>query len=124
MGGDDLAAFYDVITAGQRLVYEPAAIVLHRHHRDFAGLRRQVYGYGAGLGAYLTRCLLRDPRAVAAFLRQAPAAARRARRILAPPPVPGLPPYPRELTLQHWRGLVSGPWRYLRSHRSVRQENR
>ena len=63
MGGDDLAAFYDVITAGHRLVYEPAAIVLHRHYRDYAGLRRQTYGYGAGLGAHLTRCLLRDPRA-------------------------------------------------------------
>ena len=75
MGGDDLAAFYDVITAGHRLVYEPAAIVLHRHHRDYAGLRRQTYGYGAGLGAYLTRCLLRDPRAALALLRHAPAAA-------------------------------------------------
>jgi GT2 family glycosyltransferase len=121
MGGDDLAAFYDVITAGQRLVYEPAAIVVHRHYGEYAGLRRQTYGYGAGLGAYLTRCVMRDPRAALAFLRHAPAATRRAQRILTPPTITGLPPYPRDLTLQQWRGLISGPWRYLRSRQSNRQ---
>ena len=122
MGGDDLAAFYDVITTGQRLVYEPAAIVLHRHYRDYAGLRRQTYGYGAGLGAYLTRCVLRDPRAAWALVRHAPAATRRARRILTPPTITGLPPYPRDLTVQQWLGLASGPWRYLRSRRHARQQ--
>jgi hypothetical protein len=55
MGGDDLAAFYDVISGGNRLVYEPAAIVLHQHPRHYAALKRQAYGYGAGLGAHLTR---------------------------------------------------------------------
>ena len=122
MGGDDLAAFYDVITAGHRLVYEPAAIVLHRHHRSYAGLRRQTYGYGAGLGAYLTRTLLRDPRAAWTLLRKAadrrPAADGRSS---LRPPVTGLPPYPRDLTLQQWRGLVSGPWRYLRSRHQARR---
>ena len=122
MGGDDLAAFYDVITAGQQLVYEPAAIVLHRHYRDYPGLRRQTYGYGAGLGAYLTRTLLRDPRTAWTFLRHAPAATRRARRILTPPAITGLPPYPRDLTRQQWLGLASGPWRYLRSRRHTRQK--
>ena len=62
MGGDDLAAFYDVVSDGHRLVYEPGAIVLHQHYRDYAALRRQTYGYGAGLGAHLTRCLIDDPR--------------------------------------------------------------
>ena len=120
MGGDDLAAFHDVIAAGHRLVYEPAAIVLHRHYRDYAGLRRQTYGYGAGLGAYLTRTVLRHPRTAFTFLRHAPAAARRARRILTPPPLSDLPPYPRELSREQWRGLASGPARYLRSRRRAR----
>lgn len=121
MGGDDLAAFHDVITAGHRLVYEPAAIVLHRHYRDYAGLRRQTYGYGAGLGAYLTRTVLRDPRAAVALLRHAPAAARRARRILTPAAPAGLPAYPRDLRRQQWRGLASGPGRYLRSRAHARK---
>jgi GT2 family glycosyltransferase len=121
MGGDDLAAFHDVITAGLRLVYEPAAIVLHRHYRDYAGLRRQTYGYGAGLGAYLTRTVLRDPGTAFTFLRHAPAAVRRARRILTPPVLTDLPPYPRELSQEQWRGLRSGPGRYLRSRRQSRK---
>ena len=121
MGGDDLAAFYDVITAGLRLVYEPAAIVLHRHHRDYVGLRRQTYGYGAGLGAYLTRTVLRNPSTALTFLRHAPATARRARRIFTPPALADLPPYPRELSREQWRGLASGPGRYLRSRRQARE---
>ncbi len=122
MGGDDLAAFYDVVAAGYRLVYEPAAIVLHRHHREYAGLRRQTYGYGAGLGAHLMRCFLRDPRMVRVLLRHAVTAGRRASEIVAPPAVAGLPAYPAELSRTQFRGLVSGPWRYLVSRHRVLKE--
>jgi glycosyltransferase involved in cell wall biosynthesis len=115
MGGDDLAAFYDVLASGHRLVYEPAAIVLHPHHRDYAALRRQVYGYGAGLGAHLTRCLLRDPRMIVALALDAASVRTRATRILHPPQVDGLPPYPKDLLQQHRRGLLSGPGRYILS---------
>ena len=122
MGGDDLAAFHDVITAGHRLVYEPAAIVLHQHHRDYAGLRRQTYGYGAGLGAYLTRTVLREPGTALFFLRHAPAAVRRARRILTPPALTDLPPYPRDLSRRAVaRAGGPGPGRYLRSRRQSRK---
>lgn len=123
MGGDDLAAFYDVVKNGHRLVYEPASIVLHQHHRDYAALKRQTYGYGAGLGAHLTRCLLDDPRMVVVLGRHAPKALRRAAKVIAPPTAPGLPPYPTELSIAQWKGLVSGPLRYLRSRRHARQQH-
>ncbi|HEY5981083.1 MAG TPA: glycosyltransferase family 2 protein [Microlunatus sp.] len=122
MGGDDLAAFYDVIRDGHRLVYEPAAIVLHQHYADYAALRRQTYGYGAGLGAHLTRCLIDDPRLAVALVRFAPSALRRAGAIVRPPVVGGLPPYPADLSRQQLRGLASGPWRYLRSRKHARRE--
>lgn len=120
MGGDDLAAFYDVVTAGSRLVYEPSAIVLHQHHRTYAGLRRQVYGYGAGLGAHLTRCLVRDPKMALRLVRHAAVAGRRAARILAPPTVTGLPAFPADLRRQQMLGLASGPWRYALSRQRLR----
>lgn len=123
LGGDDLAAFYDVIHHGRRLVYEPGAIVLHPHHRDLDALRRQVYGYGAGLGAHLTRCVLSDPRSLATIARNHRAAAKRLDSILRPQ-IDGLPPYPRELTRAQRRGLVSGPARYLLSRRHVRLTGR
>lgn len=122
MGGDDLAAFYDVVVSGHHLVYEPAAIVLHQHHREYAALRRQMYGYGVGLGAYLTRCVIRDPRAAWHLIRRAPSARRRAGQIVAPEPVPGLPDYARDLGRQQLKGLLMGPWRYLVSRRRTRRQ--
>ncbi len=94
MGGDDLAAFYDVVSDGHRLVYEPGAIVLHQHYRDYAALRRQTYGYGAGLGAHLTRCLIADPRLAFALVLSAATALRRVRTIVRPPVVGDLPRVP------------------------------
>jgi glycosyltransferase involved in cell wall biosynthesis len=121
MGGDDLAAFYDVMRSGKQLVYEPAAIVLHRHHREYEALRRQIYGYGAGLGAHLTRCFLTSPRMSFVFLRYAGAVLHRGFEVMQPSIKNGLPPYPRELKRQQWKGLASGPGRFIRSRiRSIR----
>ncbi len=61
-GGDDLAALVSVIAAGYQLVYEPAAAVRHRHRRTVDALRRQAFGYGVGLGAFLTAASLRHRR--------------------------------------------------------------
>ena len=60
-GGDDLAAFFEVIQTGHQLVYAPDAIVWHHHRRDEAGMYRQAFGYGVGLGAYLTKLVLDRP---------------------------------------------------------------
>jgi GT2 family glycosyltransferase len=60
-GGDDLAAFFGVLTAGHRLVYQPAAVVRHWHRDNDAAVAGQAYGYGVGLGAYLTGAVLRHP---------------------------------------------------------------
>jgi len=126
MGGDDLAAFYDVVSSGNRLVYEPGAIVLHQHNRQYPALKRQTYGYGAGLGAHLTRCLLKSPRMALVFLRHAPAVIRRGNDVILPVATGQLPPYPRELSRLQWKGLTSGParfllsrWRNRRLHRTV-----
>ncbi|MFY2788781.1 glycosyltransferase family 2 protein [Rhodococcus sp. MALMAid1271] len=52
-GGEDLDMFFRVLMAGDRLVYEPAAIVWHRHRADSEALAIQARGYGLGLGAWL-----------------------------------------------------------------------
>jgi hypothetical protein len=122
MGGDDLAAIYDVIRSGGRLVYEPAAIVLHQHPRQYSALKRQTYGYGAGLGAHLTRCLLRSPKMALVFMRHARPVVRRGVEVIRPAVGEGdVPPYPRELSRQQWKGLASGPARYLLSRGRTRR---
>ena len=117
-GGDDLAAFYDVIRAGHRLVYEPAALVLHHHHVDSAAVRRLAYSYGIGLGAYLTRAVVEQPSSLLAMAARLPGGVRHGLRTTRPPDeveVPGL-------AGAGWRqrlGLVVGPWSYARSRRTV-----
>jgi GT2 family glycosyltransferase len=62
-GGGDLEMFFRVIQEGYTLVYEPRAIVRHRHRRDYAGLRKQMTDWGIGCYSYLVRSFLAYPRA-------------------------------------------------------------
>jgi GT2 family glycosyltransferase len=71
-GGDDLVAFFRVVVR-HRLVYQPAAIVWHRHHREMAALRKQAFGYGVGLGAFLTSAMVHEPRMWMELLSRLPA---------------------------------------------------
>ena len=117
-GGDDLAAFYDVIRAGHRLVYEPAALVLHHHHLDSAAVRRLAYSYGIGLSAYLTRAIAEDPKALLAMAARLPGGVRHGLRTTQPPEDVDIP----GLAGAGWRqrlGMVVGPWSYARSRRAL-----
>lgn len=119
LGGDDLAALHAVLARGHRLVYEPAAVVFHHHHRGYDALRRQVYGYGAGLTAYLTSVVVARPSTALAL---AARAVKGARHALAPSSVRNArrPTGFAELARVERAGMLSGPWRYLRCHRQRR----
>ncbi len=52
LGGGDHDIFFRVLHAGYLCVYEPAALVRHRHRRTVAELRRLLFSYG-----HATRCL-------------------------------------------------------------------
>jgi glycosyltransferase involved in cell wall biosynthesis len=54
-GGGDLDMFFRVLKSGHALVYEPAAVVRHRHRREYAALRTQIANNGIGFYAYLVR---------------------------------------------------------------------
>jgi GT2 family glycosyltransferase len=119
MGGDDLSAFFEVIQRGHRLVYEPTAVVRHRHSPDYRALKRQVYGYGVGLTAYLTKCLLDRPRLAAAAARRLPAAAAHVfgRGSAKNARLPAA--YPPELLRLERLGMLAGPFAYMASRRRV-----
>ena len=123
-GADDLAAFLEIILSGHRLVYQPAALLRHQHRRDYAGLRRQVRGYGVGLGAYLTKLVLDHPDRLPELLRRAPVGLRHA---LSPNSTKNRKKqgsYPAELTRLELLGLVQGPLAYLRSRWETRRLRR
>jgi glycosyltransferase involved in cell wall biosynthesis len=71
-GGDDLLAIFEVISSARTLAYRPGALIRHHHPRDPAAVRRKVYGYGVGLGAFLMSAALREPRVLLTMLRRAP----------------------------------------------------
>ncbi|QMU74155.1 glycosyltransferase family 2 protein [Streptacidiphilus sp. P02-A3a] len=127
-GGDDLLSFFRAVVNGHHLVYQPRALVWH-HHRDRPeDLDAQAFGYGAGLGAYLTAAVAREPRMLPALLRRLPGGIRYALRHTGarPEPVGGGPAEPRHahawperLSRLQRRGLLYGPLGYLRSRRLV-----
>ena len=55
--------------AGHALVYEPAALVRHRHRREYGQLRNQLRDNGIGLYAYFVCSMLRYRHQRGAFLR-------------------------------------------------------
>jgi GT2 family glycosyltransferase len=54
-GGEDLDMFFRVLQAGHTLVYEPAALVRHRHRSDVDAVRDQIRSWGSGMQAHLLR---------------------------------------------------------------------
>jgi len=54
-GGGDLEMFFRVLKEGYTLVYEPGAMVRHRHRRDYTQLRTQITNNGIGFYSYLVR---------------------------------------------------------------------
>jgi hypothetical protein len=54
-GGEDLDMFFRLLQEGYTLVYEPNALVRHRHRRDYVSLKRQLTNNGIGLASYHVR---------------------------------------------------------------------
>ena len=118
-GAEDISAFFDAITNGYTIVYEPGALIFHEHRRDYLDLKRQMYWYGIGLGAYLTRCLMADWKSAVDFAGRAPsgliymlnpASGKNKRKSRA---------YPNELTRLERQGALRGPFTYLRGRREA-----
>lgn len=117
-GGEDLDVFVRVLRGGRALAYEPAAVVWHHHRADPAALLRQLYGYGTGLTAYLTKCLLqrevrrdvlrRVPRGLARMARIRQTTDERLEGVRAP----------RGALASEVRGYLAGPALYLRARRA------
>jgi O-antigen biosynthesis protein len=107
-GGDDLAAFFGIVASGATIAYQPAAIVRHYYRRDVTGLRRQMFDYGAGLGAYLAKIVADDPVCLLDLGRRAPCGAS---HIVS---ARSSPSRSNDLAARELAGLLTGPARYVR----------
>ena len=123
-GGDDLAAFFDVIAAGHAIAYQPGAIIYHQHHRTFEALQRQTFGYGAGLTAFLTKTVVEQPDRALDMLSRAPRAVHHA---LSPSSTKNARlPYdtPSTLVRRERIGMLVGPALYFLSRWDTRLDLR
>ncbi len=121
LGGDDMAAFYKIISAGKKLVYQPSAIIYHQHRRTYAELQKQMYGYGTGLTAFLANCVIENPGSIKKILTRVPAGIRYAFSTSSAKNEHKTSNYPRELEQIERKGMLSGPFRLVYSRREYRK---
>ena len=121
LGGDDLASFFQVITRGFTLIYEPGAIVYHRHYREYAHLQRSAYGYGAGLTAFIMKTVVDRPVRLFDLARRIPYGLYYALNARSPKNSRKAADYPRELNWIERKGMAAGPILYFRSRWNTRK---
>ena len=121
-GGEDLAMLIELLTAGHRLAYEPAAIIQHAHRATFPELERQIYGYGLGFTAMLTAVTLRNPRHVIGLASVLPGWLRSLRDPASAKQVNRADDYPPALARAELRGMLAGPVAYLRARMALREQ--
>ncbi|HEX3542174.1 MAG TPA: glycosyltransferase [Acidimicrobiales bacterium] len=114
-GGEDLDIYVACIQQGFQIRYEPAAIVRHAHPRDLEAVRRKIRDYGVGLGAMLTKHLVRDWPTCAALLARVPLGLRHLLSHRSTKNAGKSTTYPSSLTRAELVGLAYGPLAYLRS---------
>ncbi len=122
--GEDLAMLVELLTAGNRLAFEPGAIIQHSHRATLEELKRQIHGYGIGFTAMLTALALRNPRHVLALAAVLPTWLRSLRDPASGKNLHRTTEYPRALAHAELRGMVAGPLAYLRSRRIQRRWTR
>ncbi len=119
-GGEDIDVLQRVISSGFAIVYEPSALMWHRHRRSYSQLRRQMYRYGIGLGATITKWTVESRHHNFEVLRRFP---KGFAYLLSPSSQKNnfkTSDYPRSLTALELIGLILGPIAYFRSRQALR----
>ncbi|MEV7232375.1 glycosyltransferase family 2 protein [Polymorphospora sp. NPDC051019] len=114
-GGEDTMVLTRLLLAGRTLVYHPAALVRHYHRREYPQLVAQMRGYGVALTAFYTALVWHRPRLLPRLVALLPRALRDVRDGDSLRNVgvrDGMPP---ELMSTNLKGMLVGPWRYVRS---------
>ena len=111
-GGGDLEMFFRVLKSGGTLVYEPTALVRHRHRDTYAQLRTQLANNGIGFYSYLVRSAQAYPDERTALVKVGLwwYAAWSLRRLLRSFVRPGR--FPRALVMAEALGSIAGLRRY------------
>ena len=123
-GGGDLDVFYRVVRAGHSLVYEPRALIFHRHRKELRALRHQYWTWGTSFMAFLHKTYRSDP-AMRPRVRHIAASWLSWHVSLATDSLRGKGPLSPELVIASVAGgVLTFPWMYPRSRRRTSRINR
>jgi glycosyltransferase involved in cell wall biosynthesis/peptidoglycan/xylan/chitin deacetylase (PgdA/CDA1 family) len=122
-GGEDLDIFVRILRAGHALSYEPSALVWHHHRVNDAELRDQMYAYGLGLTAYLTKLAL-SPDSRQDMIRRGPGLVRHAVLLLRRSrSASSGASMGHGLARSEVRGMLAGPSAYLRAREAENEQH-
>jgi glycosyltransferase involved in cell wall biosynthesis len=112
-GGEEVRALSLLLSRGDAVLHWPAAITWHTHRRDMTALKKQFYGYSAGLSAFYASMLRSKPTAALEVLGLAPHAIRDLRHGSDNQRSGHLPDdFPPDLLKAARRGLIEGGFMY------------
>ena len=121
-GGEDTAAFTIALLRGHVIVFRPAALVWHSDRESYEQLEAQFHALGTSLSAYYTSLVLRDPRLLGPLARLLPrglndlTGGKKSLRTATMDET-----FPPQLLRAYRRGLVGGPFAYVRGRVAKRR---
>lgn len=120
-GAEDLDVFLKIIESGKRIRYVPVAIAWHEHRRSYPDLRWQMFTYGAGFAALLTKWIFTDRRVGIHIIRRIPRVLGLLRQQTNEASAETVP---RDLRRLERLGYLYGPIAFLRSAVALRRGRR
>jgi len=118
-GAEDIDMFVRLLFAGGRIAYEPSALVWHAHRTGQRELSRQLYSWGTGLSAYLTKCVADPATRPLVRRRVVPSLVHLARLWRRAASAGTLSAGEAPFALPEVAGFLVGPVLYLRSRRAT-----
>ena len=123
-GGEDIDILRRTVSSGYTLVYAPGALMWHRHRRSYEALRKQMYRYGIGLSATVTKWIVESPKTAWEVCRRLPAGLLHVLHPTSKKNKSKSNDYPRILSVLELLGLLVGPFAFFRSRRNARRVDR
>jgi GT2 family glycosyltransferase len=120
-GGEDTRTLALMLEGGSTILHWPPAITWHYHRRTDEALEKQVFGNSAGLTAFYMSLVMTSPKYLWRILGLLPRGLRSMLVDTGRGKETGLP---RHLLRASRKGLIQGPWLYIRETRRQRRSAR
>jgi GT2 family glycosyltransferase len=117
-GGEETQLLARLLADGGTIMHWPSAVTWHYHRRSDEELRKQFFGYSAGLTAFYVSMIRDSPKNILGILKLVPRGLRKMKENQSSGTDAGIPDdFPQVLLQAGRRGLLQGSWLYVREWR-------